>query len=172
MIRPSLKENLILLTAALFLCFPATAAAKEIDIKVEESPANALDIQKQAGKTLEEIQRKNKEMQNREMERLQQDYPAIYESRKVADARRNKISAIVAAFHQNKTSAQEAEQKLTPLMREELSEQISQMGLKISALEKHLAFLKKAKQDPHLLVEKKIDELLGLTLPTPEGGTF
>ncbi len=170
--HPCFKEKFILLAAAFCLCLTAPVGAEELGVKVEEKPANSLEMKNRTEKNLGEIQRKNEEMQSRELERLQQDYPAIYETRKTADARRNKISAVVAAFHQNKISAQETEQKLIPLMREELREQINQMDQKISALEKHLAFLKKAKQDPHLLVEKKINELLGLTPPTPEEGIF
>ena len=153
------------LAIAFFFCFVSPLPAAE---EMKEPPPLSKENTKKMGEDLELIQKKNEEFQRREMERIEAEHPDLYESRKAVEARQKRISEIATSFHQNTISAQEAEQQLTPLIKEELRSEISQLDRKISALEKKLDFLKQAKRDPNLLVEKRMDELLGQTMPSPE----
>lgn len=97
-----------------------------------------------------------------------QQPPVPSEQDKAAMERGKKIGIILNAYYQGALSAQEAEQDLFPLIKQEIQQgELQGLDFQIQALEKQLEFLKKAKSDPDLLVKKRIDELLGRA--TPEG---
>lgn len=119
-------------------------------------------------KQMEEQHRQMEKRQGEEMERLKKDSPSLYEERKGAMARQNKINEIVSSFYQHSLSLQEAQEKLYPIVRDQMRADIAGLGQKIADLQKRLDFLKKTRGNPDLLVQKRIDGLLGQSMPSPD----
>jgi len=107
-------------------------------------------------------------LQQQALERLKRENPQAYEQRKAALEREQKMQAVVTAFYQGTLSGDEAERRLTPLVKKQLEEEgaLSSLSARIERLEDKLAFLKKAQKNPNLLVKQRIEQMLGKATAT------
>lgn len=99
-----------------------------------------------------------------ELGRLKEVNPKLYEQRKKELERQAKINAILKDFHQGKLTDEQSESQLFPLVKEELGPKISALDVRISWLEKQLAFTRSAKQNPDVLIKERIEQLLGRSM--------
>lgn len=97
------------------------------------------------------------------LERLKQEDPLAYQQQKAASERQKKIQEVLDLYFQGKLSAANAQYKLSPLIKQQLQEEgaFSNLEARIRRLDEQLAFLKKAKNQPELLVQERIDQMLG-----------
>jgi vacuolar-type H+-ATPase subunit I/STV1 len=129
-----------------------------------QKPPSPEQMQKETEKMRREIDK----IQQQELERLKKENPEAYQQRKDALDIQAKINEIVSSFRSGKISASQAESQLYPLVKSSLQDSINNLGAQIERLEKKLESLKKAKANPDLLVKKRIDELLGRSMPSPD----
>lgn len=101
--------------------------------------------------------------QREALERLREKDPEAYQRQKAALDRQNKIQEIVGLYFEGKFPLIEAKAALSPLVKEQLRDGgvFSNLDKRIQRLEEQLAFLKNAKNQPELLVEERINQLLG-----------
>lgn len=105
-------------------------------------------------------------IQKDELERLKKENPSLYKARKAALEGQDRINEIVSSFRQGKSSLQEAQRHLYPLVKEQLQQELRTLDERIARLEKTLDSLRKAKRNPDLLVKKRVGELLGQSAPS------
>lgn len=115
-----------------------------------------------------EMEQRQKEWQEQELEFLKRQNPQEYEKRKKIDARQEKIAEIVNSWRENRIALTEAERQLYPLVKEDLQDYLSSLDSEITRLEKRSDFLKKVKKDPAILIQKHIGQLLGKGGFSPE----
>ena len=94
-----------------------------------------------------------------EME-LQKNDPQAYKERKEFLGKQSKITVIVDAFRKGQISRYSAENQLTPLIKDQIEAEISDLESKIASLGKELEALKEARNNPDPLVKKRIDQIL------------
>ena len=99
---------------------------------------------------------------------LEKKNPQLYKERQEALERQAKINAIVTAFRKGEISSYHAESQLNPLVKQEIEDDINKLESKIASLEKKLESLKEAKTNPEPLIKKRIDQMLGKTMLTPD----
>lgn len=136
-------------------------------ILAQNPPSNKemQDLQKQS----ESMMQKTKKMQDEELEALKKINPEFYKTRKDALDKMDTINAIISSFYEKKISESQAKAQLYPLVKQDLAETINNLDKLIAALEKKLQFYRDAKRDPSLLVNKRIDEMLGKSMPDLSG---
>lgn len=107
--------------------------------------------------------------QQEQLERLKQENPQAYQQQKTAMDRQNKIQEITTLYFQGKLTLPEAKAALSPFAKQQIQEEgaFSNLGATIQRLEKRLAFLKKAELHPELLVQERVDQMLGKSAPLP-----
>lgn len=103
-----------------------------------------------------------------EQEELERKEPQLYKERQEALERQAEISAIVTAFRKGEISRYRAKSQLNPLLKQEIEDDINKLESKIASLEKKLESLKEAKTNPEPLIKKRIDQMLGKTMLTPD----
>ena len=103
-----------------------------------------------------------------EQEELKRKNPQLYKESQEASERQAKISAIVTAFRKGEISSYYAENQLNPLLKQEIEDDINGLESKIASLEKKLESLKEAKTNPEPLIKKRIDQMLGKAMLTPD----
>jgi hypothetical protein len=145
---------------AVFLCV-ALAFAQE----AQKGPSGNPEKYQQEFKRMQEEMRK---LQEQELEQLKQTSPQLYQERKVAIERQTKLQAILSDFQAGKLTAEQSESQLFPLMKAEMRPELEGLNEGIARIERQLAFLKKAKQDPNLLVRRRVGMMLGKQQPEPE----
>lgn len=127
-------------------------------------------------KDMEKMSQERQKRQQEELERLKKENPQLYQQRKEALEKQEKINSILSYFREGRISASQAESQLYPLIREEIKAEMSGLESRIERLEKELEFLKKAKNNPDLLIKRRIDLMLGRIAPenrdVPPGATF
>ena len=139
---------------------PTRNRTPERDRKEIPGNAGAFDMEKMQ----EQMQKSQQNLQKQQKEQLEQFKrmdPKTYEAQKKLMARQEQISQILSAYNQKSISADDAERRLTPLVREEVQQQTAGMDNQIWELERKLAALKKAKSNPNELVKKRVDQMLG-----------
>lgn len=106
----------------------------------------------------------------REMQgvRQEKENSKPYKQRQDVLENQTKINAIVVAFREGKISSFQAESQLSPLVKQEMQDDINNLESRIARLEKELEFLKRAKANPDLLIKERIDQMLGKAMPTPD----
>jgi hypothetical protein len=124
--------------------------------------------QKQQEEYWKQMQQQYEKTQQEELERLKKMDPKLYEQRQRDLQRQTKINAILQEFHQGKLTDAQCESQLFPLIKEELGPEISGLEARIQRLEKQLAFTRSAKQNPDLLIKKRIGQMLGRPMAGPE----
>lgn len=161
-----MKQQILWLAIA-SLALSGTANAAE---QSEESkPPDMEEMQQQMQQVRQQIDKQQQE----NLERLKQISPQAYESQKKAQDRQGQIGQILSDYQQKKISADDAERKLTPLIRQEVQQEMAGMDNQIKAAEKKLATLRQAKGNPNALVKKRVDQMLGRGgPPTPDEMIF
>lgn len=106
--------------------------------------------------------------QREALERLKQENPQVYQQQKASLDRQNKIQETIGLYSQGKLSLAEAKAALSPLVKQQMQEEgaLGNLDARIQHLEERLSFFKKAKLQPELLVQERIDQMLG------QGGAF
>jgi hypothetical protein len=117
-------------------------------------------------KEMEKMNREFEARQAEEMERLKKSDPVSYQQRKDAADAQAKIAAVITAFQQGQISLAQAEGKLYPLVKQDVKSFADSLNTEIAHAEKRLEYLKKAKADPEFLIRKRIDSLLGKSVPS------
>lgn len=128
------------------------------------------DYLKQQEEYWRQMQKKYDKAQQEELERLKNIDPKLYEQRKKDLERQAKINAILNDFHQGKLTDGQSESQLFPLVKEELDLEIRGLGDKIKRLEKQLVFMRSAKQNPDVLIKKRIGQMMGRPITDPDEG--
>lgn len=110
-----------------------------------------------------DFQKAFSQAQQEALERLREKDPQAYQRQKAALDRQNKIQEIAGLYFEGKFPLIEAKAALSPLVKEQMQEEgvFSNLEARIQRLEEQLAFLKKSKEQPELLVEERINQLLG-----------
>jgi hypothetical protein len=129
------------------------------------------DMQK-IQKDAEKMKQQMENMQQEQLEFLKKLNPQAYQQSKAAYDRAKQIDAVISLLRQGKISSSDAERQLYPLIKEDLRSIVNSMDQKISDLEKKLDYCRKVRSNPEILVKKRIDELLGKSLPNPEDVMF
>lgn len=137
----------------------------------QQSPTSQ-EMKKERAKMEQEMKRMKEETEKRRQEELavlkKMDLE-IYKERVALYERQEKINKIVSDFHQKKISEKAAKRKLFPLVKKDLKDTIENIPNRIEQLKKQVDFLQKAKRKPNLLIEKRINQILGLEVPSSEG---
>lgn len=107
--------------------------------------------------------------QQEALERLQEKNPQAYQQQKAALDRQNKIEEIAGLYFEGKFPLIEAKAALSPLVKEQMQEEgaFSNLEARIQRLEEQLLFLKNSKSQPELLVEERINQMLGKSSSGP-----
>ena len=113
--------------------------------------------EEQVKKVNEQIRKQREEM----LQRMKEVSPDIYQQTLKMQERQERIDKILEAFRQNTLSAEDAERRLAPLVREEIREQAAAQNEEIRRLENRLSQLRQAKDNPEKLVKKRVDQMLG-----------
>lgn len=113
----------------------------------------------------ERIRKEMEDMQKQELETLKEIDPQAYERRLKGIERGKKINEIVSLYNHKEITESAARSKLQPLVEEEVSEYLESFDSQIERLEKRLDYLKRIKNNPSELIEKKMDRYLGKTGP-------
>ena len=148
--------NLIFIFALLFI--PVLVFSQQ------QQPPGSEKMRQDMGKMRQEMGKRQQD----ELEMLKKVNPQLYQQRKNSIDAQAKINAIVASFREGKISSSQAESQLSPLVKQDMQTYINDLDNKIKRLEKKLDFYKKAKANPSLLIKKRIDELLGKSMPRLE----
>lgn len=109
--------------------------------------------------------------QQDELERLKERDPQQYQRQKAALDRQKKIQEVIGLYSNGKLSLTEAKAALSPLVKEQMQEEgtFSVPEARIQRLEEKLAFLKEARKQPELLIQERIDQMLGKPVSSPLG---
>lgn len=101
--------------------------------------------------------------QQQALEHLREKDPQAYSQQKAALDCQQKIQEIAGLYFQGKFPLLEAKAALSPLVKEQIQDEgvFSNLDKRIQRLEEQLAFLKKSKEQPELLVEERVNQLLG-----------
>lgn len=156
-----MKTVLIWSVSAAFLLTGAALAEEPPDAP---PAANMEKMQEEMRRVQEQVNQQQQE----NLERIKRMDPGGYEAQKKTMERQAQINQIIASYHQNSISADEAERKLTPLVKQEVQRELDGIDSQIKIAEKKLAALKQAKSNPGSLVKKRVDQLLGRSFPSPE----
>lgn len=110
-----------------------------------------------------DFQKAFSQSQQEALERLREKNPQAYQEQKAAIDRQSKIQEITGLYFEGKFPLPEAKAALSPLVKEQLQDEgvFSNLDKRIQRLEEQLALLKKSKEQPELLVEERINQLLG-----------
>jgi hypothetical protein len=135
---------------------------------IAQDSGRALPSESELNKAAQKEAQKIQEREDAELERLKTaDYKSYLETKSLRD-RQEKISDVLSLFRVGKISADKAEAKLYPLIKEEVQPELKALPEKIKKLEGKLEYYKKAKSNPDLLIKKYIDQLLGRSLPSDD----
>jgi hypothetical protein len=98
--------------------------------------------------------------------------PDIYMEIQGIKARQQQAVEIAADYHARKITPEEAEQKLYPLLSENVKLELPYIDSQIEQLKNQIRILEEAKWNPDVLIKKRIEEVLGI-FPTfaPETNT-
>ena len=133
----------------------------------QEGQKAPLDNPEKAQQEFKRMQEEMRKREEQELEALKQTAPQLYQERKATLERQGKLQSILSDFQQGKLKADQAESQLFPLMKAEMRYELEGLNERITRLEQQLAFLKKAKQDPDLLVRRRLGMMLGKQQETP-----
>jgi hypothetical protein len=101
--------------------------------------------------------------QQQALELLQEKDPQAYQQQKAAMDRQSKIQEITGLYFEGKFPLTEAKSALLPLVKEQMQEDgvFGNLEARIKRLEEQLSLLKKSKEQPELLAEERVNQLLG-----------
>lgn len=115
----------------------------------------------------QKMEQEVKKAQQAQLENLKDINPKLYKELIEAQARQEKISAIIMDLNNKKISQSSAESQLYPLVKDDMQQEISGLDQRIKQLEQNLDFLKEAKSDPDILIKKRINQMTGKEMPSP-----
>lgn len=115
------------------------------------------NMQAENAKLHEEMQRHQKNF----LENLKKMDPNAYEKQKRNIEAQDKLSQIVQSFREKKIDTDNAFRQMYPLVKELSQDDIKGLEERIKRLKLHLGELEKFKQNPDLLIRKRIDQMLG-----------
>ncbi len=107
-------------------------------------------------------------MRERNLEEIKQNNPEAYQNVLKVHQRAQRIADIVSQFRQGQMNADEARQKLIPLVREDSANRLGYLDEEISQVKTRLDYLLQIKKNPNFLIEKTIENYLAPP-KTPEG---
>lgn len=130
--------------------------------------ASAQDSNQQAAVPADFLKMLEKAQQE-QLERLKQENPQAYQQQKAALDRQKKIQEVTTLYFQGKVSLPEAKATLSPFVKQQMQDEgaFSNLEARIQRLEERMTFLKKAKLQPELLVQERVDQMLGKSIPLP-----
>lgn len=123
----------------------------------------------------EEIERLELEYERflkEELETLKQEDPELYEQRKRAIERQREIDEAISSFYKKEIKLSQAEKRLYPLIKEDVQEFLEGLDTRIEMLKNQLSELERIKEDPEILIQSRINRLLGEESPRPEEFLF
>lgn len=143
-----IKSWLVIMSVGMMF-FGVSGACFAEDSKEQAPPA---DFRKAFGQAQQEA-----------LERLQEKDPQAYQRQKAVLDRQNKIQEIVGLYFEGKFPLVEAKAALSPLVKQQMQEEhvFNNLEARIQRLEEKLDFLRKAKDQPELLVEERVNQVLG-----------
>ena len=153
----------VVLFSIVLLFFPLVLSAQQ--------PPTPQEMEKERARMEQEMKKMQEEMKKRqeeELKRLKEIDPQSYKARVAFLERQEKISKIITDFHQEKISEKAAKKKLRPLVKENMQSYIKALPENIERLQKQLDFLTKVEKNTNLLIDKRIDQMLGLEAPQPQ----
>jgi len=133
-------------------------------IEPTKTPVTQEEISKQLEERQKEMLKMKQEMQARQekmLEEMKARDPEGYTRQRTAMEMREQISQIVQAYREKKLDEDTAAQQLVPLVEQNVFEEIKNIDQQIEMAEGYTEQLKKIKQDPSILVQKRIDQMLG-----------
>lgn len=98
---------------------------------------------------------------------LKETDPEEYARQKIIFERSEQIVSILKRFHNKEIDDARAQKELSPLVQQEVEEQMRTIDQQISNAEKYLSELNEIKSNPNLLVQKRIERMLGQTKIEP-----
>lgn len=127
-------------------------------------PPDLEEMHQNVRKAQEEAEQRRKQ----DLERLKELNPEAYQAQLKAQERQAQIGQVMSAYQQQKITAEDAERRLTPLIRQEVQQELAGLDDQIRMTEKKLAALRRAKGNPNALVKKRVDQMLGRSMPSPD----
>lgn len=134
----------------------------------QETQKEMEERRKETEKMLKEMEK----MQQQQLETLKKNNPEAYNQQKKTLDDQQKISAILSSFQNKSISADVAEKQLYPLLKNSPEFSTETIDSQIAQTEKKLNSLKKIRTNPDIAVKKRIDQMLGKTMPSPEDMMF
>lgn len=102
-------------------------------------------------------------------EKLRRFNPEAYARWQEEKSRNAEIQKIILQARRSEITEKDAERKLKPLVKETMTTKVERIDARIACLESQLAFLKKAQDDPSVIVEQRVKELLGKAKERTDG---
>jgi hypothetical protein len=102
------------------------------------------------------------------LESLKTTDPDAYLRLKLRMDRQQAIGQILSAFQQQQLDVAAAEQRLRPLVRDEVALELASANPAIASAKRLVEQLEAVKRDPDLLVQRRLDQLLGRAQAAPE----
>jgi len=133
-------------------------------------PAHAVPRERVPGRPLsdKEVQKIIRKARLQEMEKLKNVNPPEYKKQRVAFDRLEKIKMIAAQFKRNQITEKAAASALFTLVEQAVQPEMADLDDRITKAEKKLVFLKQSRNNPELLVQRRIEELLGKRQAEPD----
>lgn len=139
----------------------------------EESPSSRRRLQNENTQPdaptsdIETMRRQMQQTMKANIEQLKTTNPEAYQEQKEAADREETISKILSKFRDGNLTEEEAKKQLHPLVKKEVAPQLQGVDEQIASLEKKLAFWKKVRADPDVLVRQEVEYRLGTRKPEP-----
>jgi uncharacterized coiled-coil protein SlyX len=137
-------------------------------ISLFAGPPQANRILLETKKDTDRIKEEMKRLQEEQLKELKKNNPELYKERMDDIERWEEINKIVVSYRDGKISEARAVKELYPLVEKSLENYIDGLDERIAKVEKKLESLKDVKSDPDMLIKKRIEQLLGKTVPSPE----
>lgn len=171
--------SVVLLFSSLILLAQQPPVPQDIkkDLKRMQEERNKMEkeqqkLEQEMKQGMKQMQEEAQKLREQDIERLKELNPELYKEAMVQQKRQEKINKIISDFRQKKFSKTIARKRLFPLIKEEMKRTIETLPQTIERYEKELEFLKKVEKTPKILINKYIDEALGLKASSPEGATL
>lgn len=110
---------------------------------------------------LRKAQEQFQQQMEQSLEALKTTNPEMHRKLKTQMDQQQEISRIVTAYHKKTLSAQDAEKKLSSMVKAQVQGQLASIDQQIAWAKKQVSDLEAMKRDPDVAVKKQIDLLLG-----------
>jgi hypothetical protein len=147
----------VLMRGILIICGLLVLSPGFVFAKTNKVVSSQQDLTRGAEKIMREAQAS----QERKMQELKKTDPKLYKEKMQQIDNGKEISEILASFRQGKISEEKAERALYPLVQDNMKSSLDGIDSRIATLKKKLKDLQKIKDDPSILVKKRVNQLLG-----------